>query len=288
MPHVAIFGLGLMGGSLGLALKRGQSGDWTVHGYTRSKARGQLALDRGAIDHLHEDPVDAVGMADVVVLCAPILAIPDQLKPLVSALKPEAVVTDVGSTKVVVQADCEALLAGSRAVFIGSHPIAGSEQQGMDAARDDLYDGSITVITPAEQAPVEAVQRVTELWVAAGSNICAMRPEEHDRILASTSHLPHVVAGLLAATVGRSGRRPDIGKFCGTGFRDTTRVAKGGAEIWRDILMTNRTAILEEMHVFRDNLDRFIEKLEQNQFADIEGLLEEAKATRQAMTNYGN
>lgn len=287
MTHVAILGLGLMGGSLGLALKSRHPAV-KVHGFTRSKERGQLAIKRGAIDHFYDQPGDAVRTADLVILCAPILSIPEQLISVRDCLKDDAVVTDVGSTKVDVQKECLKILKGRGAVFVGSHPIAGSEQQGMDAARADLYEGAMVVVTPDPGNQANKVQAVKNLWTNAGADVYEMRPEEHDQILALTSHLPHIMAVILAVTVGRPGLRKDIPQFCGTGYEDTTRIAEGGIDIWMDILKTNHRPILQELLVFREKLNQFIEKLEENEFTAIERALNEGKNSRKAFTDYGN
>jgi prephenate dehydrogenase len=285
---VSIHGLGLMGGSLGLALKQVLGDAVTVHGYTRSVARGEAALARGAIDVWHEDAAASARAAQVVVLCAPICAIPDQLAPLVEVLGEGAVVTDVGSTKEELQRICTGQLAGRSAVFVGSHPIAGSEQQGIEAARSDLYQKSVTVITPDAATPDRAVALVRDLWTTVGSTVVATTPAEHDRLLAATSHLPHLIAGLLALTVAGTGGRTDIGRFCGSGFRDTTRIAEGGIEIWRDILATNRSAILEALTAYRGRVDGLMELLAKNDGSGIEAVLKEAKAARRAVIDYGN
>lgn len=285
--QVAIMGLGLMGGSLGLAL-RSRHPAVKVHGYTRSAARGELARQRGAVDAIHADAAAAVREADIVVLCAPILSIPDQLRSVMDALKPGALVTDVGSTKAEVQRACVDVLAGRAATFIGSHPIAGSEQQGMEAARADLYDGATVVVTPDAGTDAVRTEVVAGLWRMVGAEVAIMTPGEHDQVLALTSHLPHVMASVLAVTVGRPGLRPDLPHYCGTGYLDTTRIAEGGVDIWMDIVKTNRTALLDELKVFRGNLDRLIEKLEQNKFAAIEGILAEGKSSRRAFTEYGH
>lgn len=287
MREVAILSLGLMGGSLGLALKRSMPG-LRVHGFTRSREQGEQALARKAIDRFHEDPREAVRHADMVVCCAPILAIPKQLATVVEALKPGALVTDVGSTKTILQQECRHILKGRDAAFIGSHPIAGSEQQGMDAARADLYDDAVVVVTPGADAVPEQVAAIRSMWESCGARVAEMSPEEHDKVLAATSHLPHVVASLLAATVGREGMRPDLARFCGTGYRDATRIAAGGTGIWMDILKTNRVPLTHELKAFAHKLNVMIEKLEQSGFSDIEGLLEEGKSARQAFIDYGH
>ncbi len=287
IQSVAILGLGLMGGSLGLALKRGGA-KVTVHGFTRSRERGELALRRGALDHFHADAHEAVRDADVVICCAPILAIPGQVASVIDALKAGALITDVGSTKSVIQNSCRELMTGREVYFVGSHPIAGSEQQGMEAARADLYEGAMTVITPDDLVPEEMTARARELWERCGSCVVSMSPEEHDKVLAATSHLPHMMSSLLAATIARPGGRDDLACFCGTGYRGTTRLATGGTDIWLDILKTNREAITGELKAFEEKLRSLIEKLEAGSFSDIEAVLEEGKNARRAFDDYGN
>lgn len=286
MRNVAILSLGLMGGSLGMALKR--KGGITVHGFTRSRETGEQALHRGAIDHFHAEPGAAVRDADVVVCCAPILAIPAQVQSIAKALKPGAVVTDVGSTKAVVQDACEQALSGSSACFIGSHPIAGSEQQGISAARPDLYDGAIVVVTPGTNSRPADVLLIRRLWEAAGAVVTPMSAAEHDQILASTSHLPHMMASLLAATIGRAGVRTDLPQFCGAGYRDTTRIATGGTAIWLDILKTNQLPLTNELKEFRAKLNTLIEKLDAGDFSAIEDILQAGKNARQVFNQYGH
>ena len=287
MSDVAILGLGLMGGSLGLALKQ-RKPETRIHGFTRSAERGNLAIQRGAIDAFYQEPGLAVKQADVVVLCAPIMSIPTQLESILSFLKPGAVVTDVGSTKLFIQTACRRLLENHPAVFIGSHPIAGSELQGMDAARADLYENAMVVVTPEGDEPRSALELVNNIWIDVGARVCEMPPREHDHVLATTSHLPHIMASLLSSTVGRPGLRDDLPAFCGTGYRDTTRIAAGGTDIWIDILKSNQSAISQELMEFREMLSRFIEKLDRSEFIAIEEFLNEGKTSREAFTNYGN
>ena len=286
MKSVAILSLGLMGGSLGLALKR--AGGVTVHGFTRSRETGEQALARHAIDHFHADARNAVRDADVVVCCAPILSIPQQLAAVVDSLKPGAIITDVGSTKAALQQECVRLLSGRDAVFVGSHPIAGSEQQGISAARADLYQQAMVVITPDRGAAAPAISAVRRLWEMIGAVVVEMSASEHDGILAATSHLPHMMASLLAATIGRYGTRSDLPRFCGAGYRDTTRIATGGTGIWVDILKTNRLPVATELKEFRAKLNELIEKLEASDFSAIENILEAGKNARQSFNQYGH
>jgi len=288
MKEVAIIGLGLMGGSLGLALKKA-SPVLRVVAVSRSPDKGQQAVKKGAADVAITDAARAVAGADVVVCCAPILSIPVQVDSIVRHMKKGSVITDVGSTKADLQNRCMDLVKSNPGTtFIGSHPIAGSEQQGMDHARADLYRGNLVVLTPDASHSAEQKSRVRDLWELAGGVVVEMSPEVHDKTLAATSHLPHMIASLLAETIGRAGMRPDLHRFCGTGYRDTTRIATGGVDIWLDILKSNRDAIAHELKEFKKELDDLIEKLERKDFSAIEKHLMEGKQARQAFTHYGN
>lgn len=282
MKRVAILGLGLMGGSLGLAIKaRGLP--WRVAGYTRTPARGRQAVRRGAVDELHAHPAEAVEGADLVVVCAPILAVPALVRECRARLARGAVVTDVGSTKAFLEAEVPAALAGTGAVFVGSHPMAGSEKQGIEAARPDLYEGAVVLVTPSRATPAGPAQRVRGFWRKLGARVTTMDAREHDRIVARTSHLPHMAASLLVLTAARAGRTDRIGTFCGTGFADTTRVAEGSPEVWDDIVRTNRANVAEELRAYRLQLDKLIQLLDDGDFEGIRHTLEHGQAARRDM-----
>ncbi|HSR88003.1 MAG TPA: prephenate dehydrogenase/arogenate dehydrogenase family protein [Pontiella sp.] len=275
---IAILGLGLMGTSLALALKkRGYTG--RLLGYARRGETRNAALQHGMFDAVFGDPADCVSDADIVVVCVPIWTIADLAKKIINALKPGAIVTDVGSTKSELLKTMEPLFRESHACFLGSHPIAGSEKTGIDAADPDLYDGRLTVVCPAEDTPVEAQQAVIDLWKSAGSEVVEMSPAAHDAMLASTSHLPHMVAAALARSV--AGGDPAFkADFCGTGFKDTTRVASGSADMWVDIIDTNRMALEAELDRFHEELQGLIRILRSGNGDDIRRWLEEAAAAR--------
>jgi prephenate dehydrogenase len=222
----------------------------------------------------------AVRGASLVVACAPVLAIPDLVVQAAPYLEPGAVVTDVGSTKEWIVRRAQAALSGRQAVFVGSHPIAGSERQGMESALAGLYEGAVTVVTP-DGAPEAAVAAVEALWRAAGSGVVRMRAGEHDRIIARTSHLPHLAAALVALGAGRGGFDGEsVSALCGPGIRDTTRVAEGSPDIWHDIALTNRDAIVAELEATRDALEEMIRRLRADNFDGVRDLLAEARAAR--------
>ncbi|MGD9782474.1 MAG: prephenate dehydrogenase [Kiritimatiellia bacterium] len=275
-PCISIVGLGLMGASLAMALrKRGYGGRLVA--YARKPETRAEALSRGIVDEALDDPDAAVNEASLVVLCAPIRACADLAADVAPALRPGALVTDVGSTKGWICRQMAGILPPG--TFVGSHPIAGSEKQGLQAASADLYEGALTVVATHLDVPERAAEQVAELWKSAGARTCRMEPEDHDRLLARTSHLPHVAAAALAKAIGRDGAE-QVGVFCGTGFYDSTRVASGSIEMWNDILMTNAPAVAEELRAFKFEVERVYDDLQAGRFGDVAQFLERAREAR--------
>ena len=274
---VAILGLGLMGASLGLAL-RGKG--VRVVGYNHSPANARTALERGAVDAVAATPAEAVAGASMVVLAAPVLANIAFADAIAGALAEGAIVTDMGSTK---GEFCRRVAAAHPGMcLMGSHPVAGSEKQGAGAARAGLFEGRRCVVTPLPGTPEAAIRRVEALWHAVGAYTIRMSPEEHDRLLARTSHLPHLVSAALAETIGRD-RAEEVGTFCGPGFCDTTRLAAGSIPMWRDILETNRAAIESELQAFKDALDALYRDIQSGDSVSWTRFLDRARAARAAL-----
>jgi prephenate dehydrogenase len=233
---VAILGPGLIGGSLALGLaERGLAKRLMIY------ARSPRALDEirlaGVDAELTQNPSEAVREADVVILCVPIEAMAALVHEFRDALKPDALVTDVGSVKGSVDRDLAPLLE-DRALWIGSHPMAGSEQAGFAAARADLFEGAAVVLTPTKHTRREATDRAKQFWSALGGRILVYDPEWHDRAIAQVSHIPHLVAAGLIGNVAE-----ECLAAAGSGLRDTTRVASGSPELWTEIIWANRSAI---------------------------------------------
>jgi len=256
MQTIAILGAGLMGSSLGLALRK-RGVPVRIHVCARRAETRAASLNLGIADAVFDDPAKAAAGADLIVLCVPVLTIPELAKACRTGLKPGAILTDVGSTKACLAKMIPPLLEGTDAEFIGSHPICGSEQQGIEAGDADLYEGAVTVVTPPALADEAGVQTVSELWKSAGSTVTVMDAGQHDRILAATSHLPHVIAAALALSAG------DNGLFCGSWFRDTTRIADGSPQVWSDIVRTNAPALKEALKIYRGNLDTLTALIEE-------------------------
>jgi len=266
-----------MGSSLGLALKK-RGASVRIRAYARREQTRKRALELGAVDEIFSTPAAAAKDADVVILCVPIWSIVELAKEIIPALKSGAVVTDVGSTKNELIALMNDLFADSDACFVGSHPIAGSEKTGVDAGNPDLYEGRLAVVCPADETPASALEVVSNLWKSVGSDVVEMSATQHDVMLATTSHLPHMVASALARSVGT-----EKADFCGTGFFDTTRVASGSADMWVDIIDTNRIPLEAELDHFHEELQGLIEILRGGNQADIRRWLEEATAVRDAV-----
>ncbi len=277
---LSIIGLGLMGGSLGLAARKRQAAKAVV-GYARRPETRRAALVRGVVDAVCATPAEAVCDADVVVLCLPILAITDLLGQCADVLADDSVVTDVGSTKQDVMS-CIAEAFGDRVAFVGSHPIAGSEQTGLEAARADLYENAVTVLTPAAGVSDVVTSRVAGLWQSVGSRTVEMEAARHDALLARTSHMPHLLASLLVDTVAREGLA-SVRDLCGSGFKDATRIAAGSDAIWHDIIKTNARAIGSELAVYRDRLDRLMALLASGDFEGVRSWLAANAASRREL-----
>ena len=280
MTHVAILGLGLMGGSLGHALKQRRPGV-TVAGYARRQEVCDAALAAGAVDAASTDPAAMVAGADVVVICLPVLVMAELATRFRDALKPGAIVTDVGSTKQQVCAELELLLAGRDCSFIGSHPIAGSEQAGFEAAQADLYEGATVVMTPSAAIDPAGVAMLAEMWRAVGGLVVEMTPARHDAVMARSSHLPHLVAAALVNAVARDlPAGDDVALFCGTGFEDTSRIAEGNESLWHDVVKSNAPAILQELDAMGESLQQLREAVAAGRFDEVRDYLAASRLQR--------
>ena len=281
MQTLSILGLGLMGGSLGLAAKNTGVAS-RVKGYARRPENLQEALEVGAIDEACENVVDATRNADLVVLCAPILSMSGLLENCKPVLDTGCIVTDVGSTKGEIVAHAESILADSPASFVGSHPMVGSEQAGLHAARPDLYTDAAVIVTRSERSDPNSVKEVAHFWNALGSNVRMMKPAEHDEIIAKTSHLPHVVASVLVQVVleGDANIRRSL---CASGFRDTTRVAAGSEDIWHDIVRTNSGAVTSEVRAVIRKLEQLVSWMDVRDYGRIRDFLRESRELRESL-----
>ncbi len=254
MATAAIIGMGLIGGSLGLALSGG--GKWNVVGYSQRRESAELALGRGAINRVETDLGAAVRGADMVILATPIMAMKGVMRQMAPHLRPGAVVTDTASTKARVLEWARECLPASVS-FVGGHPMAGKESWGIEAAEAALFQGAVYCLVPASGTEPEAVERVVGLVDQVGARPLFLEAGEHDRLVAGISHLPLLVsAALVSATTG-SPSWPQMAELAATGYRDVTRLASGRPEMSRDICLSNREAVLAWLGKFIEELHGF-------------------------------
>jgi prephenate dehydrogenase len=272
---VAILGPGLIGGSLGLALHR-HCPTAEVRVWARSLEPLEKVRALGFAAATSTDLAKIVAGAHCLVLCTPVETMPDLAHRMLPALDPNALVTDAGSVKGSVVAECEAILGGR---FIGAHPIAGSDRTGIDAAIADLYEGATCVLTPTTQTAPAALKTARELWQRVGCHLLEMSPEAHDAALARTSHLPHAVASVLAAAIDRS--VADWPQLAGSGYRDATRIALGNPDLWTGILLANRAEVSTSIAELGEILQNMRAALEAGDAAAIRALLAEGQTARQ-------
>ena len=274
--RLSILGVGLLGGSIGLAVRHLLK-DCAVVGYGHRRATLDAALAAGAIHEAKGTAAEAVRGADLVILCTPVGIFRSILEEIAPALAPGAIVTDVGSTKRSVVSAAEQVLP-PHVSFVGSHPMAGSEQRGVEFATADLFWDAVCITTPTERTRPRALTAVEDFWRLLGMQVIQLTPTEHDRRLADVSHLPHAVAAALM-TIQEGDSLPLAGK----GFRDSTRIAGGDGGLWRDIFIDNRDNLRDSIRRLRGQLDRLETLLEHNDAEAIKLWLDAAASRRRAL-----
>ncbi len=279
--RIAIAGVGLIGGSCGLALRAAGYGGEIV-GVGRDRARLDEAVERGAIDRAETDLATGVAGAEVVLLAVPLGAMRPLLDALAPVLPADAVVTDAGSVKSSVVADARAAL-GSLARFVPGHPIAGTERSGVQAAFPELYRGRRVILTPVAETEESAIERVEALWTLTGAAVERLAVNAHDRLLASTSHLPHMLAFGLVDALARGEDPAGVFRYAAGGFRDFTRIASSDPVVWRDICLANRDALLLALEAYREDLDAMTAEIHAD---DGEGLLQRFTRAKSARDRF--
>ena len=279
LDKLTIIGAGLLGGSIGLAA-RARDLAKRVSALVRRPESVAECQALGIADEVTLDTAEAVGGADLVVLCTPISGMASLAKRILSHLKLDAVITDVGSTKQQVVTELTPLCAVANAHFVGSHPMAGSDQTGPSAARADLCDGAVCVVTPTDGTDAGALAMVNDFWADLGSQPVVMSADTHDRLVARCSHLPHLLASALTRRVLDPVYGEQQAQLCATGFRDMTRLAAGSPVMWRDIVGSNRDDILAAIDEFTDELGQLRELITDDSPEAIEAWLQQAKTTR--------
>jgi prephenate dehydrogenase len=273
---LTIVGVGLIGGSIGLAARRSGIAQ-RVLGTSRTQAGIDQAIARGLIDEGYLDVATAVHQAELTVFCTPVDCIARQVLAAAPGCSPGSVLTDAGSAKSGIVREVDGQLPAGVA-FVGSHPLAGSEKRGPECADANLFQGRVTIVTPTAKTESEALEKTIAFWQALGSRVRVMEPEEHDRAIAWTSHLPHLVAAAIAGILP-----PHLLELTASGFRDTTRVAAGDPSIWTGIFVHNRDAVLDALRHLKQCLDEFRGALEAGDAAALDKLLTKAKKVRDAL-----
>jgi len=281
---ITLVGVGLLGGSLGMALgKRRLAG--SVVGFVRRAASVAECEALGAVHLATRDLLQAVEGAELIVLCTPIGQMRSLVEQMLPALRPGAILTDVGSVKGSLLRDLEPLIAKVGAHYVGSHPMAGAEKMGVSAAREDLFADAVCVVTPTRRSHPAAVRKVEQLWKAVGARVLRLTPDAHDDLVSRSSHLPHVVAAQLANLILSPGHPKEQGMLCASGFRDTTRIASGSPEMWRDIAMANRQNLSRALEMFTARLQDFRRALKKGNGEAISEFFEQARERRERWSN---
>lgn len=273
---LTIVGVGLIGGSVALAARR-RGAVARIVGVGRDAVSLRKACDRGILDDFTTDLADAARSADLMIFCTPVDVLAEQILAAAQVCRRGTILTDAGSTKAAVVAAVERGLPAGVA-FVGGHPLAGSHRQGADHADAELFAGRIVVLTPTLASDAGAVTLVEEFWRSLGARVLRMDPEAHDRALALTSHLPHLLAAALAGALP-----PEWANLTATGFRDTTRVASGDPALWGAICDANRDAILDALRRFTAPFNRIQAALRAGDRAALEALLQQAKTVRDSL-----
>jgi prephenate dehydrogenase len=276
---ITIIGVGLLGGSIGLAARKFRvAGE--IAGFVRRKKSITECEKFGATDFATTDLLAAVSNADLIILCTPLAQMRPLTQQFLPALKRGAIVTDIGSVKADVVRELESLVAKTGAYFVGSHPMAGAEKTGVAAARADLFENAVCVLTPTRKSNAIAIRKLERFWKSLGARVLKLPPEQHDLFVSRTSHLPHVVAATLANLVLNPTNPKAQSQLCANGFRDTTRIASGSPEMWRDIALSNRKNLAKSVDAFISELQKFQRVLKKSDARAISKCFETAKTCR--------
>jgi prephenate dehydrogenase len=287
LNKIVIFGVGLIGGSVALALKKAGAAPKIV-GVGRNIENLQTAINLGVIDEAEADIAKALGDADLVLIATPVAQTQKILEAIIPHLSQSTVVTDAGSTKSDI---AQYVMNASKQAknpehflsqFVGGHPIAGAEKSGVTAAKEDLFIGKNVVLTPNEKTSLDAIKLVSELWQTTGANVSEMPAQTHDQIFAAVSHLPHLLAFALVNNLANRSNAKQLFDFAASGFRDFTRIAGSSPEMWRDISLANKTALLSELEAYQAEISALQNLLKNEDSQGLQAMFEHASQARQA------
>ncbi len=276
---ITIIGVGLLGGSIGLAGRKNRAAK-EIAGFVRNAKNISDCEKFGATDFATTDLLAAVSNSDLIILCTPLAQMLPITKQFLPALKRGAIVTDVGSVKSGVVRELESLVQKSGAHFVGGHPMAGAEKAGVAAARENLFENAVCVLTPTKKTSLAALKKLEHFWKSLGARVLKMDAAQHDLLVSRSSHLPHVVAATLANLVLNPASPKSQAQLCATGFRDTTRIASGSPEMWRDIALANRKNLSRAVDAFVSDLEKFQTALKSGDAKAVEKYFATAKQRR--------
>jgi len=279
LKTLALVGVGLIGGSFAMGLRRAGIAPRIV-GFDRDRGALESAASLGVIDTAAESVSEAVKGADLVVIAVPVRSVGPVLHDVALAMEADAVVTDVGSTKAEVVRVAREELRERFPRFVPGHPIAGRETSGVESALVDLFRGARVVLTPTDKTAPDAIETVRGAWEAVGAKVATADAEEHDRIFAAVSHLPHILSFALVSEIASRDNAAELLGFAAGGFRDFTRIAASSPQMWRDIALQNREALLAELERYQARLAVFRELIERGEASGLERLMQEARTTR--------
>ena len=278
---VIVFGAGLIGGSFALALRKANAVGEVV-GFGRGIASLEEAKQLGILDRIGDDLAREVADADLILLATPVAQMAELFARIAPHLGPNTLITDGGSTKGDVVVAARANLGDKISQFIPAHPIAGTEKSGPSAAFAELYQGKKVVLTPLPENSAEAVARVRSAWESCGAMVSELTPQRHDEVFAAVSHLPHLLSFALVHDLAQRDNRDQLLSFAASGFRDFTRIAASSPEMWRDICLANRTAMLAELALYMNELNVIQQALADSDAAKIEEIFSLAREVRSA------
>lgn len=279
ISSVAVFGVGLIGGSLARSLKESGTAEHII-GVGRSVANLQKAKDTGAIDEIQSDPVQAAGDADLIVLATPVNTIAELIRVIAPAMSKDKILTDVGSVKQGIVCSARQSLDNHIGQFVPGHPVAGKEKTGIDAASSELFENHRVILTPLPETRTDAVDRVRKMWESTGAQVKNMSVEEHDRVLSVTSHLPHILAYVMMDFLSRSPDRRSCYEMTAGGFYDFTRTASSDPEMWRDISLMNSECLTRHIKEYQEKLDEVVCMIRNMDGEGIEALFAAARQAR--------
>ncbi len=284
IDHLSIIGVGLIGGSLARALRKAKLVN-RVTGCNRNEDTLKKAVELDVIDDYSLDIAEAVAGADVVVIGTPLSTTEKILPQIVASLKPNAVLTDVGSAKGSVVSAAQKVMGDKFSRFVPGHPIAGTEQSGVEASFAELFVDHRVILTPLEVTDISAHKLITEMWQAVGADVIDLDVKHHDDVLAATSHLPHMLAYALVDCLAGMQEREEIFKYAAGGFADFTRIASSSPEMWHDICFSNRDALLNSLELFSEHISKIKDAIENSDSEQLLSIFKRAKRARDQFTN---